>query len=403
MVEPFPLFSLYLFYFGNDKYKKFHKNIIKVKTGKLVNPEFFMSAVLNAVTWYLYRFWKILFTIAAKRCGQINKERNIPVLKQILDIFSLNLLYQIPPFAYCRYKLYIKENRENIHKFIFRSDLPCFHDYINRNVCGNYEKLIADKQLFSAELNKLNIPSIKTICVADRNTEADMYFRKYDIFCKPVCGSQSRNAFKLKFISDENRYEIHPVNGKKILGKNKITSFLKQITGNEKLLLQDCLKDHQCLSKINNSEEITTLRIITAEFKDKQISPIYMQLEVPVETKHEKNFKQFYRIYPLDLDIFEVNKNWKRQTKVKYDKNIIIPESLKKLMAESVKHCLNAHKNLLHLKSAAFDLALTPGGPVIIEANYNWNTEMLYNIINTEPLTYNENIPASLWLREQMN
>ncbi len=371
----------------------FHKKLLQTKLKRLGNPLFIVLSILQGLNWYFYRLWKIIFVVVSKKGSQIRTESDISKLKLIYDMFMINILYQIDPFIYCRYKLYLKGNRKNIHKYIFRTDLPYFHDYINREICDNYRKLIADKQVFSEEMKKLNIPAVKTIFITDHNSEIETFFREEDIFCKPICGSQSRNAFEIKYFIKENKYEIHPIIGHKIIEKDKITAFLKQIIKSEKLLIQESLKDHPSLSEINDSDEITTIRIITAEFKDKQIKPIYMQLEVPLETKHEKTFRQFYKIYPLDLVTFDVAEEWKLKTKVNYETDIIIANDIRKMISKSIEYCLKTHKKLLKLKSVAFDLALTPDGPVMIEANYNWNIEMLYNIINEEPVTYNENIP----------
>ncbi len=248
-------------------------------------------------------------------------------------------------------------------------------------------------------MKKLNIPTVKTIFITDNNTEVETFFRGDNFFCKPVCGSQSKNAFEIKYFSKENKYEIHPIIGQKIIKENEITAFLKQIIKSEKLLIQENLQDHSSLSEINDSDEITTIRIITAEFKDKQIKPIYMQLEVPLETKHEKTFRQFYKIYPLDLVTFDVAEEWKLKTEVNYETDIKITGDIKKIISESIEYSLKVHKKLLKLKSVAFDLALTPDGPVMIEANYNWNIEILYNIIETEALNYNDKLNATNWLK----
>ncbi len=398
--EPFSLFNFYFFYFGNDKYKKFHRRLVLNKLLRLVYPTHLLFSIANGLNWYFYKFWKQLYLCIKYKSLDIKQESNIPVSRQILDIIILNLLYKIKPFNYYRYKLHIKENSRHIHKYIFSYNVPYCHNVINSGIVKSDCKLIGDKHKFSAELKLIDIPNIETISIAEKKSGINTFFRKNDLFCKPVLGSGNRNAFKLKYKSKENRYEIYPMMGKNIAEYDAVISYLKEVIRSDKMLIQRCLKDHSCLISINNSEEITILRVVSGMFKNGEIKPIYMQLEVPMETKHEKTFKQFFKIYPIDLDTLDVSLVWQKKTKVKYQKDIRISLALKQLISDSIEFSLIAHKSLLNLKSVAFDLALTPNGPIMIEANYNWNIELLYNVINTEPLTYDENISASMWIKE---
>ncbi|HBM17345.1 MAG TPA: hypothetical protein DD381_13540, partial [Lentisphaeria bacterium] len=54
---------------------------------------------------------------------------------------------------------------------------------------------------------------------------------------------------------------------------------------------------------------------------------------------------------------------------------VIFPFSI----SQSLDLCVYAHSKLIALKSVAFDLFITNEGPLIIEANFNWDIEMLYN------------------------
>jgi len=279
--RPFPLFNLYLIYFGCRNSLRFHRKILiqEIKTQR--HPAFLILAILNGFVWYTYRLWKVVFVLLMKQGKKVQKGYNISLNKQFKDLMSINLLFHIPIQNYYKYKFYKKENYKNIHNFISLSELPYFHDFINseKKDIKQTKSFISNKYKFSTALLELNIPTIETICIAKKGTETDRFFIEKDIFCKPVRGSQSKNAFKVVYILTDKKYEVHPIIGKKITTQQNVRKFIKKIIGDSRLIIQKCLDDHSCLSEYNESEEISTARIITAEFKNREIKPIYVQLE----------------------------------------------------------------------------------------------------------------------------
>ena len=76
---------------------------------------------------------------------------------------------------------------------------------------------------------------------------------------------------------------------------------------------------------------------------------------------------------------------------------MIISTELKQLLRTGIDYCIEAHHQLLDLRSVAFDLIIGESGPLILEANYNWSIEMLYYVID---LASNEvTHPAHKWIR----
>ena len=75
----------------------------------------------------------------------------------------------------------------------------------------------------------------------------------------------------------------------------------------------------------------------------------------------------------------------------------MISEPLKAQLNTGIAHCIHAHHQLLDVRSGAFDIILSDKGVVLVEANYNWSVEMLYNVIEGDPLTSSH--IAAIWLQ----
>ncbi|MFH1728810.1 MAG: hypothetical protein ABIA04_10395 [Pseudomonadota bacterium] len=380
--KPFPLFNLYLFSAKNDKHKNLHKKLLYLKIKKLLNPCYFILFSAQALIWYFYKLWKILFKLIFKKGIFIKKEYGTLIVTQAITIIKLNFFYHILPINYYRYKFYLKENKSLIHKYFYKSELPCFHDFINKNKKDLKEtkEFIGNKYEFAKALKSINIPSVQTLDLVKKRSSISSFFRNRTVFCKPLVSSQSKDAFKLLYVAKTNQYEIHPINGNVIKEHVGIERYLNGLIKKQNMMIEPYLSDHPDLNDFSESQEISTLRIITFEFKDGEFKAIYLQLEIPAAKKHEINKRQLYKIYPLDLKSFEVDNKWRINSELKYNKDIIISQNLRKLISTAVDYCIKVHENLINLKSVAFDLALTDRGPIIIEANYNWNIELINDV-----------------------
>lgn len=114
---------------------------------------------------------------------------------------------------------------------------------------------------------------------------------------------------------------------------------------------------------------------------------LHLQLEIPAQKiiKTNAHPQQYYTIIPLDPHHLDVDPLYiQNQSKPQFTSANPVSETLKILLRKAIADCIIAHHQLLHLRSVAFDLIITEEGPVIIEANYNWGADMLYNVIHND-------------------
>lgn len=279
---------------------------------------------------------------------------------------------------------------------IFRNTLPYFHDFSNKNTPNlkAQRALLSDKTKFSKVLQENGFPCPKTLDLVEKPSRIDRYFQKKSVFCKPISAFHNKDAFLLKYHPKENSYSAFPINGFPISEAQKLRAFLHSKTS--PMLIQEVLEDHPDIASFSETEEITTLRLITGKLPNGQIEVLYLQLEIPQKEKHVSG-QQFYRRYPLQWPQFNTVTHWvkAKSDRIQYDPHLALPSHIKKLLEDSGNLCKECHEKLFTLQTMAFDLALTAKEPIIIEANYNWNVELLLDVIHD----LNDASPAAQWLR----
>ncbi len=333
--------------------------------------------LLSLFMWYGYHAWKMPLKFVILKRKNLKTESPLSLITHFFRMMRLSYGYTLPPHYYLKYKLF-NQNRNAHLLYYYKKELPYYHEVSNSGIKDwkASRQLIGDKVKFAKALDKLGIPTVPTLSIVEKSSESiDSFFMKKDLFCKPACGSQSINAFHLKYISQEGRYELCPIHGQILSEEKVVRKYLEEvITSSKEMLIQPFIIEHPEIRKLSGVEGITTFRIITELADDAQINVIYIQMEVPMPEK--KNCKQFYNIVPLDITTFaSIPIPHFREVKLP---ELHLPDSVKPTLKEAVSYCLKAHKELLNLSSVSFDCVITDNDPLIIEANFNWNVEMLH-------------------------
>ncbi|WP_231865145.1 hypothetical protein [Francisella hispaniensis] len=106
------------------------------------------------------------------------------------------------------------------------------------------------------------------------------------------------------------------------------------------------------------------------------------------------NKQQFYNILPLNINTLDIDLTHISEFKDKAKfKNLQIPETLKEKIKIAINKCIKTHERL-NIRAIAFDIIISPSDVVIIEANYNWDIEILYQAFGHN----NKDHIAKLWL-----
>ena len=404
------IFSWQYFKISPPAIIKVHRQLFLLSCKK---PIHLLANGIGLIKWLGYFCWLSSYRVTKKTTSEQLAEYYLKHKYQLFwNLIKLGLYNFISPYAYVKNKLYQPKFKQNALAFFYANELPFFHDFSNRKFV-DFKKsriLISNKYQFALALQKINIPTVssESFLVSEVISNLSILFQRKSIFCKPNSGSRSIGVFFLDYDMSHNTYQLIPVKEHKIIEQKEIKNYLQtQYKPSQLLLVQPFIKDHTEVKKLSKHSASTTLRVITAKMApNSQSVPnlIYLQLEIPLTKQLQSQNKmnqssknnglQFYQILPLDVNSFAIDEYFiKNQLDNKNLPNI--PNVLKLEIRKAVDYCVQSHHKLLRLNSVSFDLILSSTEPIIIEANYNWNIEMLYQV--TKP-GENINHPAAKWL-----
>ena len=395
--RPFVLLCLYLWPRPGHAGWRRQRRVWRAKIRAGFSPGSLALNPIRGLRWFFFSLWRFAFLMVQHKGKAVTQRYGVTRWRQWTDLIRFNLLFHLPLGAYYRYRLFLPENRRKIHDRLYCNALPHVHDLSNQ---GNdrlepTKQWLADKLAFAETLTGAGFPSVQTLAVLKDSSQIQGYFQGQTVFVKPQIGSHSHGAFNLIYHRADDSYRAIPINGDPVTEPAALDRFLREHT-RRPMLVQKRLTDHPDVAALSGVDPITTLRLVTGRFNDGTIQLLYGQLEIP-RAQRAANGQQFYRIYPLDPSGFEVSDYW-RQTyadHLEYDADLTVPSTVRAMADQARDLCMTCHLNHIPIRAVAFDLGLTPHGPIIIEANYNWDIETLYRISDLDTHT-----PATQWLKE---
>ena len=372
-----------------------------------------INLIINLIAyarWVGYYTWVLSYKASTKQTEEQLQEYGLTRLELFLELVKLGLIHIIPPRYYFIYQFYKNNNKKKILNYVYNQQQPYFHDNSNRNFKQYKQdvKLIGDKYQFTIALQKIDIPTVSselcnTLALKQRPW---LLLQKKAMFVKPNIGSKSKDAFLIEYDSGKDKYELTPIHGSVMKHHFDIECYLKKIVSRHNtLLLQPMVSEHAEIKKISSQNASTTVRIITGKSASSPCIPpklLYLQLEIPC-VKEKKSIVQYYTILPLDLNTLDIDPVFKCKSSYYQENDQVISDELKLMMRTAINYCVLAHHKLLNLRSVSFDVILSEEGPVILEANYNWSVEMLYNVIQTDPFDQDDMHPAAQWLNSNLS
>ena len=375
----------------------------------LKTPRDFILNIIGGLRWISYHVWKKNY-----KCYRFKALRSFLAshpnrIKVILDILQLSVCNFIPPRCYVKCQLYKKSKNEHAFYYFYSFQSSYFHDYTNRHM-PRYQQsraLIADKYQFETALQKIGISTIKSELFSTTRSQNHYHalLQKRRFFCKPNNASASKDAFLLDYDPKLDCYFIDILNEGLLTSPSQIHAYLRQVCRRHRfLLIQPLVENIPELQQWSSRDVLTTIRIITGKnsVSSEEIPTLlYVQMEHPLQIKEaiEHNFNEPFAAIPLNIITLDVDPVFKQRKHDSYYENIRLSEQLKRLIQQGIVYCQQAHKQLLNLRSVAFEITLALSDPMILEANYNWDIEMLYNVIDANSLDRDNTHPAALWLK----
>ena len=378
---PYTMISCYFLLPKQSDAMKLHRHVMLKSWQK--QPIVFWIPIYFC-TWILWLScfgWLMLIRIYLKQAKKLKQIENISLTKQLQNLFSLTFLFGVPPHFYYQFNLFRFPEKEWFN-YIFTHELPAWHLAFNLNNNQKSQQIISDKYRFAQQMADAGIPTVPTMLhiPSGSTPKPEDLFRKESIFLKPSIGSQSKGCFELHYDSSTDSYTI-PQSQNETNPKDLYNDILNRIKASD-TLLQPLLINHETVEELCLTEELTTLRIITA-YDRSTIHCISAVAEMPLENE------KFWYVMKIDEVTGRLMKgnSYRMSDKIeKYDEQFAhLPGTVWPFWNECLDICFKAHEQVSDLLTVGWDVAVTPDGPILIEGNTNWGV-ITAQCLNNTPL-----------------
>jgi hypothetical protein len=249
-----------------------------------------------------------------------------------------------------------------------------------KGVNFNYACLLRDKFVFGQLLTSLQFPTPKNIALIDNGELTWLNgMRKVplsaiaedpniviDGFCKQLAGLKGEGAFRLRIAG-----------GKIYSGAQELTvaQLQKKISG--KSLWQERVEQHPDMSRLNASS-VNTMRILTFN-NNGRVELFSAALRIGGNNRTVDNWNAGGIAVAIDLETgmlreegFAKPDHGGRTTRHPETGVVFLGYQLP-FFKESVDMVCRLHRYLYGIHSIGWDVAVTPDGPILIEANDDWD------------------------------
>jgi hypothetical protein len=306
------------------------------------------------------------------RHADVTKHHGIPYGEQLRRCLGGAIGWSI--LANDLYANDIIQSRASLLSYVFSTEVTGWHALQNRahpNARAS-QKLLGDKRVFAETMVEEGFPVIQdfTQPTSDDPLRFSEQFRADQgaVFCKLNSGNQALHAFAAYWVDGKLKGRLQT--GEILDTPAQVDDAWKTLASLGAAIVQPRLTNHPDVLAMSKSDRIANLRIITrgnrigaATFtlytSDEKGSEYW--LDIQPDTGHPYLPADIYTAYHPKLDTIQPLADMAPQ---------IIP-----FWDEICADSLRAHENEFDLWAIAWDWAITPDGPVLLEGNSGWGLQ----------------------------
>lgn len=342
-----------------------------------------------ALELYLYLKWQLWrgpasVWRAVRGLGPaVRNEEGIGLLAQGWAVARLSLSYCLPPYEIYRYRLYRAKNRAQVVTLVYDQTLAAFHR--GRNDPGDATRqslfLLGDKELLTAELSSAGVPMAPILTVARRGSGtplASLVSEGEAVFCKPRHGSGGRGAFTARLSG--RVLTVDAVDGSRYSGA-AAEAYWSRLLQDDDMVVQPRLSAHPDVGDLATVDDIVTVRYIT-----ERVSPATgdgtgircycATLELPCGTDRMSPWPSYVivEVDPDSGDILGFPEEYLRGEDIVEYRRVLTQAGHRRVPAmDCIRQASQiAHHSCPGVHAIAWDWAITPDGPLLLEGNSGW-------------------------------
>lgn len=323
------------------------------------------------------------------------------------DLLAWKARYQTPGHDFFRFGLHLSNATH-------WKDVPPEHvsmrlrDKANRRVtvghAFDYSALVGDKEVFLRLASGMGHPVPKLLAVLTPDEvcwlepeqrrigwEASPFSRHRQLqgFCKPAVGGKGNGIFALSISDGTLTSTSGPLSVREL--RSRISA---------RFLVEERLRQHPELARLHSSS-INTLRIVTVRNAG-SVEPLAILIRIGVGGAAIDNVSQGGIAALVDVDsgrIVGKAMRGKNRALVSHhpDTGIQIEGFQIPSLGKAVDLVCRMHRDWPFFHSLGWDVAMTPEGPVVIEANDQWGVDYFTHADRGFGPRFLESLPTGVW------
>jgi len=357
-------------------------------------PLFLFLELLIWLRWVLFACWRVSWRAVMLRGKAVAEQDGIGRATQLGYLLYFGLYHCIPPGEVYAFGLYRPGSRRDFWDYIFLPEVQAFHRWRGAGAGETPESLamLQDKFLLAEFLEARGIPMASILGVVSRSETFDPepYLRtRSRIFCKPRHGSAGRDAFVLEGRGKE--IEVFAVESG-VKAQPAGLECLKKAMAGDDFLIQPFLENHPDFAGLCPGEDVITLRVITEIHPVRGKECYCATLEIPNLSDGVLKGHIIMPIEPPSGRITAFPGHLPSEARERHDAvhdrigNRAVP------FWDAIREsALLAHQCFPDVRAIAWDYAVTPDGPVMLEGNTGWGAttpQMLHGgLLQNETIT----------------
>ena len=341
---------------------------------------------LEASLWLRWQLWCGPRSVwrAVRRIGpSVRDEEDLGLARQAWRTWTLSAAYCVPAREAYRYRLYRSADRARAGDLVYDHTAAAFH--ASRN-SGSAEakaslQLLADKERQTAALAGLGVPMAPILAVVRRGTGEGLetYLPRDDeCFCKPRHGSRGQGAFAARW--ENGSLVIETLDGLRLRAE-EATAYWARLLHDDDMLVQPLLRTHPDLADQATDDDVVTLRYISERglglARDETDVGCYCaSVELPAGRSGDARRLAYVilEVEPVSGVINAFPPSWLSGEAARRHQAVQARLGRRRVPGwDQVRHGSHvAHAQFTWIHAIAWDWALTPDGPLLLEGNAGW-------------------------------
>lgn len=341
--------------------------------------------VAEAWLWLKWQVWHGPIGVwrAVRGAGpRVQREEGLGLGLQAWRVAALSLGYCLPPGEVYRYRLYRQPHRAP--EFVYDHTVATFHQRRNSSTSRIREslRLLMDKERQAAELSALGVPTVPTLAVARKRSGVRLETLipvGAALFCKPRHGSAGRGAAAVT--SAAGSVAVETLDGHRITGPRAASWWAGHLRRDD-MILQPRLRTHPELADLATVDDVATVRYISQREGDEDnqeragVGCYCAILELPVGRPVNAGFPHYVMVEvdPLSGRVLGFPAHLLPREAAAACQRVVERVGQRALPGWDRLRLAShlAHGLFPGVHAIAWDWALTPAGPLLLEGNAGW-------------------------------